>query len=94
MRHWVVFYIEDYNLLFIDSFGVNPKSYDWYINDFYALYPGCKSMLINKLIRNEFSYVCGAYYVVISYLLSKNYTIKRIKSLFKKIHEKFMLMLL
>ena len=41
-------------------------------------------MMLNKPIQNEFSYACGAYYVIISYLLSKILTIKRIKSLFTK----------
>ena len=71
MGHWVAFYIKDYNLIFIDSFGMTPEFYGWDINDFYALYPGCRSKMLNKPIQNEFSYVCGAYCVVMPYLLSK-----------------------
>ena len=77
-----MFYIKEYKLLFIDSSGMNPIFYGWDINDFYALYPRRKSMVLSKPVQNEFPYVCGGCCVVIPYLLSKNYTIKRVKSLF------------
>ena len=94
MGHRFVLYNKDYNILFIDSFGINPKFYGRDIKDFYALYPGCKNMMLKKPIQNEFSYVCGAYCVVTSYFLSKNYTINRFKSVFIKNTRKIMLILL
>ena len=84
MGHWILFYIRDYYLLFFDSFALEPRFYGWDIEEFYEMYPGCKSIMISRPLQNEFSYVCGAYCVVVSYLLSKNYTVKRIHSLFTK----------
>ena len=84
MGHWILFYIRDYNLLFFDSFALEPRFYGWDIEEFYEMYPGCKSIMKNRPFQNEFSYVCAAYNIVISYLLSKNYSISRIKSMFTK----------
>ena len=66
MRYWVVFCIEEYNLIFIDSFGMNPKYHIWDIGDFYDRYPGCKNIMLNGPIHIEFFYVCGVYTLVIS----------------------------
>ena len=84
MSLWIIFYIRDYNLLFFDPFALEPWFYGWDIEEFYQLYPGCESIMISRPLLNEFSYACGAYCVVISYLLSKNYTVKRTHPLFYK----------
>ena len=67
MGHWIVFYIKNFNLLFIDFSGMNRKFYGWDIDDFYCLCPGCKNIMQNEPTQSEFSYVCGAYCVVLSY---------------------------
>ena len=84
MGHWVLFYIKSFHLYFFDSFGLHPSEYGWDIGDFFEKYPLRKTIVFEKAIQNDFSFVCGAYVIILSYLTCKNNSIRRIKSLFSK----------
>ena len=84
MGHWVLFYIKSFHLYFFDSFGLHPSEYGWDIGDFFEKYPLRKTIVFENAIQNDFSFVCGAYVIIFSYLTCKNYSIRRIKSLFSK----------
>ena len=88
MGHWILFFIKDFHLYYFDSFGFTPEDYGWDITDFFGSYPTCKTIVFVDPIQNEFSYVCGAYTILFSYLMCKNYSLGYIKSLFTRYRRK------
>ena len=45
-----IFYIRDYNLLFFESFALEPMFFGWDIKDFCQLLPWCKSIMLFRLL--------------------------------------------
>ena len=82
--HWVLYYISQNRLFYFDSFAMTPKDYGFDIESFYKSYPYDKIIVFNNQIQNDKSNVCGAYTIISSYLMCKNYSLRRIKSLFTK----------
>lgn len=64
MGHWILFYVSNQHLYFFDSFGIDPMQYGWDIARFFSSYGGCKTIVFNRPIQSEFSYVCGAYVIL------------------------------
>ena len=84
MGHWVLFYVRDNELLFIDSFALHPDYYGGKISLFYKCFPRRKHLFFKKAVQNSISLVCGGYVLVISYLLCKNLRLTCIKSHFSR----------
>ena len=84
MGHWVLFFIRNYHLYYFDSFGMNPEIYKGDISMFFKSFQGFKTIVFNKPIQNDFSYVCGAYTIILAYFMTKNNSINLIKSKFTK----------
>ena len=78
MGHWVLLYKIRKNLLWIDSFGKDPKFYGGRIKMFFHNYDGEKIFVIKKQLQSNTSLVCGAYVLYFSYKLSRENNYKKV----------------
>ena len=61
MGHWVLMYIENKTIYFLDSYGLHPKNYSRYFTQFLHNHKGFKLNLNKRQLQSPTSYVCGAY---------------------------------
>ena len=61
---------------------MDPKIYGGEISRFFYEYPNHKIIAVTKQIQNDSSYVCGAYVIYFTFLMSKGYTINKINDIF------------
>ena len=70
--HWILFYIDRFNLYYFDSFSFSPEEYGGAISSFYQTYPGYKIKAIKHPIQSDMSYVCGAYCIYFAFKMCRN----------------------
>lgn len=84
MGHWLLLYVYNKDVLFFDSFGLQPSNYNnVYINNFlHAFKPMNISVAQSYPLQSEKSLLCGAYCIYVSYHLCNNYSIENILAKF------------
>ncbi len=79
MGHWILLYVKFNQIMYFDSFGMDPMFYDKRLIKYCNRY---KNLIIanRKTIQSEKSFVCGAYCIYVCYKLSEHQNISKIIS--------------
>ena len=82
-EHWVLTYVKERQLYFIDSFAEPPMYYGKEFVNWIKSYPG-KVNQLQQPLQHPLSHFCGLYVLFFFYHLSRNYSLYRILKYFSR----------
>lgn len=82
LGHWVLVYVQPFEIVFFDSFGRKPLEIDKNLYDFLQKF-NIKNIKVNsKKLQQNSSCTCPAYVIFFSVYLSSNFSLNKILSWF------------
>ena len=69
MGHWVLIYIQDATIYFLDSYGVHPTNYSPHFNTFLRNHKLFALWTQNRQLQSTTSHICGAYVLFFMHMI-------------------------